>query len=131
MKDSLFLTERNLLHKWALLTTIPCAVGIMMFASSIVMKSHWQPTLFSHDYLLALPLYGLYTMGLWLSYKHHRNIFPFLLFGAHVATIVIQLTVWKTGSIIYFSILTILLTSVVNQYHRTGSTSCEGGSCLK
>ena len=130
MADTLFHSERNLVHKWALLSTIPCAIVIMMFASSIIMSSVLKPVLFTNDYMIAVPLYVLYGYGLLRSYKHHRKILPIIVFVLHLIMILLQLMYLKSGPVVYFAIITILITSVLNQYFRTGTTTCDGASCI-
>lgn len=131
MNDSLFFSENSAFRKIALLSTIPCSIGLMMFASSLIMNSSYRPMFFEYDSLLALPFYLFYTYGLYVSFKLHRKIWPMLLFGLHVLGLIIHQLLIKQDWLVYGVIVSILLTSVWNQYLRTGSAKCNGIECVK
>lgn len=131
MDDQLFFTERKPIRKIALLSTIPCSVGVMMFAVSLILNNKFTPVFFEGDTILALPFYGLYLYGLWLSYRQHRHIWPVLLFFIHIVSLFLYYLNSHNDWIVYSVILTILFTSVLNQYLRTGSPSCSQDVCIK
>ena len=131
MTDSLFFSEKSAFRKIALLSTIPCSMGLMMFASSLIMNSSYRPMFFENDKFLAAPFYLFYTYGLLISFKLHRKIWPFLLFGLHVFGLIIQQLLFNQDWLVYGVIVSILLTSVWNQHLRTGSAECNGIECVK
>lgn len=123
--DSLFHTERNPLRKIAMLLTIPCAILLIMVASAGVMSIPFKPLFFENDFVLFGIVYLLYGYGLFLSFKVHRNLMPFLFFISHIAVILIYIFQRQAAWIGYVSIISIMLTSVSNQYYRTGSIECK------
>lgn len=123
--DALFLNEKSAFRKIALLITIPCAILPIIMAASLLMTNNDAPQLFSGDKWLALPVYLFYVAGLYFSYRLHRKLWPFTLFIIHILFLLaVQEGLWKTG-MPYLAIFSILITSVVNQYLRTGSPACD------
>ncbi|HVM88817.1 MAG TPA: MerC domain-containing protein [Puia sp.] len=123
--DSLFYLEKNWFRKISLLITIPCAILPMLMAVSGLMTAFSSPLFFKHDYLLFAAVYLVYASGLYFSWQAHKKIYPILIFLAHLAGVFIAIKEPNSAWLPYFAIITLILTSVVNQYYRVGSFECK------
>jgi hypothetical protein len=123
--DNVFHTERRVFRKVALLLTIPCAILPMMMASAGLMSIPFEPMFFRYDWLLWLSVYGIYASGLYFSWQHHKKFIPGILFLLHVACLCFYLCAGQMDLFGYTTILSIIITSVFNQYFRVGSLECE------
>ncbi len=128
--DTVFYNEKSIFRKTALLVTIPCAILPVLMASSLLMSPWHKPVLFKGDFLLAIPVYVVYLIGLYLSYKKHNKWNPTMLFVLHlVALVAVQQRAYP-ALMPYVAIFSLILTSVMNQYYRTGSPACDE-SCFR
>jgi len=123
--DTLFHSERNKLKKIALLLTIPCAIFPILAAVSGMMTAFSSPLIFKYDYWLFGLIYCFYTAGLFFSWRAHKKIYPFLIFLVHLSSVFYYS--WKNDPdwMPYVAIVTIILTSLINQYYRVGSFECQ------
>jgi len=128
--DTVFYNEKSVFRKTALLVTIPCAILPVMLASSLLMSPWHKPVLFKGDYFLAIPVYILYTAGLYLSYVKHNKWIPALLFVLHLVALIAVKQGAYPALMPYVAIFSLILTSVMNQYYRTGSPACDE-SCFR
>lgn len=124
-QDSVFYFERNLFKKTALLLTIPCAIQPILLAVIGMMSLSTTPLLFQYDYLIFGCIYSVYFYGLYLSWQVHFKILPFGLFGIHLISIFLFNTNNEPEWLGYLSIISIMATSISNQYFRLGTIACN------
>jgi hypothetical protein len=122
--DTIFHRERHPLRKLAMLLTIPCAILPMLIACSGLMVAWSSPLLFDGDFILFGSAYLLYFYGLLLSLRRHRNPKPLSLALLHLAFLAIYLLAEQPEWSGYLCVLSLMLTSVVNQYYRNEVTGC-------
>lgn len=130
VSDTLFFGEKAFWKKAALLITIPCAILPIMMAASLIMNGIFRPVLFSGDFLLAIPVYGLYSAGLFFSFQAHRNWVPAVLFLLHLLFVLLMVFGLRNEALPFLAIFSVMGTSIVNQYFRTGSPECDE-SCFQ
>ncbi|MCU0382017.1 MAG: hypothetical protein MUE58_12585 [Chitinophagaceae bacterium] len=123
--DSLFHTEQRRFRKISLLFTVPCAILPVIMASAGLMSIPFEPMFFRYDWLLWLAVYGVYMAGMDFSWLHHRKLVPALLFVAHLVSLGLYLFAGQIDVFGYTTILSIIITSVSNQFFRVGSFECE------
>jgi hypothetical protein len=126
--DALFYSEKKPIRKIALLFTIPCAILPIMLATAGLLSTPLNPLFFEHDYLIFGAIYLVYFYGLFLSWQTHRKWIPFALFLVHLLFVFAFIFGEQTNWLVYLSIITIITTSLTNQYFRLGSTAC-GSDC--
>jgi hypothetical protein len=128
--DSHFYSEKEPFKKIALLFTIPCAILPVIMATAGLMSIPFAPLLFKYDFIVFGVLYLVYTYGLFLSWQMHRTWLPFSVFALHLATLVIYIFFVQVEWLGYVSVVSIMGTSICNQYFRVGSFECnECGAC--
>lgn len=123
--DSLFHRENKPLRKLAFLVTIPCAILPILIATAGFMSIPFEPLFFKNDIYLFSFIYLVYTYGLFLSWQYHRKWTPAILFAIHLIS---QFAFVKWGQfewLGYLPIMTIIGTSLLNQYYRVGSLECN------
>ncbi len=123
--DTLFFAEKSPVRKVALLLTIPCAILPILMATATMMAIPFTPMLFKYDVVLFAFVYLLYGFGLFLSWSSHRKAFPILLFILHLIVLSIYSFSNQFEWLGYTSIISIIATSVSNQYFRMGSADCN------
>ncbi len=124
--DSIFYSERKTVRKIALLLTIPCAIfPILMAAGSIMSIPGGSPIFFKHEPAFFGVLYFFYAYGLYLSWQKHRKLLPAAFFLLHLAAIFGFVVFAQAEWLGYTCFLSIMSTSVSNQYFRTGSFECK------
>jgi hypothetical protein len=123
--DTLFYSEKKPFKKIALLFTIPCAILPVMLATAGLLSTPFAPLFFEHDYLLFGAIYTLYFYGLFLSWQMHKKWVPFILLLVHLLFVLAFIFGEQTNWLVYLSIVTIMTTSLSNQYFRMGSTACS------
>ena len=125
IQDSVFLSERKLFRKTALLLTIPCAILPIMLATAGLMSVPFAPLLFQYDYVLFGLIYGIYFYGLYLSWQTHGKRLPFGLFTIHLLSVFAFVFGNQAEWLGYLSAISIMVTSISNQYFRVGSIACS------
>jgi len=126
--DNVYHGERNMLRKTALLLTIPCAIFPILLAVFGMMQPAGYPLFFSYDRLFFGAIYLTYGLGLYFSFLRHRRFYPFLVFGLHVGSLVSLHKYPAEQWLAYVVLLSIIFTSLVNQYYRVGVVYC-GEDC--
>ena len=123
--DHLFYSEKKPFRKIALLFTIPCAIVPIMMATAGIMSIPFSPLFFKYDFILWGMVYFIYTYGLFISWLIHRNWLPFLVFVVHL-TFLFFFVFWvQEDWLAYAAIVSIIATSLSNQYFRLGSFECH------
>jgi hypothetical protein len=122
--DISFHAERHPLKKTAVLLTIPCAIAPMLIAASGLMVAWTSPLLFDGDFVLFGIIYAMYIYGLILSYRVHRNPAPYLVASLHIGSLAAYLFAGQPEWSGYATVCSLMVTSIVNQYYRNGSTEC-------
>lgn len=125
IQDSVFFSEKGTFRKTALLFTIPCAILPIMMAAAGLMSVPFTPLLFQYDYVLFGSVYGVYLYGLYLSWRTHRKLLPFGLFAINLLSVLVFMFGNQAEWLGYSSVISIMATSVTNQYFRAGSVSCN------
>lgn len=123
--DSLFHTEKKPLKKMALLFTIPCAILPILIATSGLMSVPFSPLFFKYDFIIFTGLYCVYSYGLLLSWYLHRRPLPFLIFTLHLIALISYIFFSQAGWLGYAALISIMATSISNQYFRAGSFDCK------
>ena len=124
-EDLSFHAERNPVKKAALLLTIPCAIVGIMIAAAGMMVAWSSPLLFQGDFILFGIVYLFYAYGLVLSWRMHRSLAPSALAGLHFACLATYILAGQPEWSGYATVVSIMLTSIVNQYFRNGSLDCS------
>ena len=125
IQDSVFFLERKVIRKAALLLTIPCAILPIMLATAGLMSKPVSPLLFHRDYILFGLIYGIYFYGLYLSWQTHRKLLPLGLFAMNILSLFAFAFANQAEWLGYLSVMSIMATSVSNQYFRVGSIACN------
>ncbi len=125
MQDSAFHSEKNLIRKVALLFTIPCAILSIMLATTGLMSVSFTPLFFQYDYVLFGVIYVTYFFGLYLSWQIHGKLLPFGLFVIHLLSVFTFVFVSQAEWLGYLSVISLMATSISNQYFRVGSFICN------
>lgn len=126
ISDNLFLQSKPGLRKIALLLTIPCAILPMLMAAMGMMTHDESPLFFQHETYLFLLIYIGYAYGLGISWQAHRNLIPLSIFIAHIGMHGLFYYNQQDYSwITYMILITLILTSVLNQYYRIGTIACS------
>ncbi len=107
-----------------MLITIPCAILPIMMATGGMLSIPFSPLLFRYDFLLFSVVYVTYSAGLYFSWQQHHRLIPFLVFIVHACALAGFVFIAHPEWLSYLSILSIMATSLSNQYYRTGSTAC-------
>lgn len=123
--DSTFYDERNLFRKAALFLTTPCAIQPILLSVMGMMSLSINPLLFQYDYLIFALIYSAYFYGLYLSWQVHSKIIPFGLFGIHLISVSLFNIIDQPEWLGYVSIISIMATSISNQYFRLGTIACN------
>jgi hypothetical protein len=123
--DTQFHEARKIGEKVPLLLTIPCAILPILMACATFLSLPFEPMLFKGDHWAAGLLYVLYLVGLGLSFKRHRQWLPLLLFTAHILILWAYVNFTQDLLIGYLSVLSLIGTSVLNQYYRLGVWGCQ------
>lgn len=123
--DSIFDQSKPGLRKISLLLTIPCAIMPMLLAAMGMMTSGDTPLFFQQEKIIFSLLYVGYASGLWFSWRVHHKALPIAIYLTHIGLLVLtyynqQLYSWAT----YGVVITLILTSIVNQYYRLGTIAC-------
>jgi prepilin signal peptidase PulO-like enzyme (type II secretory pathway) len=132
LADNAFHTESNPIRKIALLLTIPCAILPVIMATGGMMTAFNEPTLFKNDFILFGIVYLVYVYGIGLSWKIHRKIVPSAILLLHFASLFYYSVINPLEYLGYAAVVSIMATSIVNQYYRVGSFECNEcgtGSC--
>lgn len=125
LTDKAFHTESNPFRKIALLLTIPCAILPIIMATGGMMTAFKEPTFFKNDFILFGLVYLIYVYGIVLSWKIHRKIVPFVILLIHLASLFYYSVISPIEFLGYVAVVSIMATSIVNQYYRTGSFECN------
>jgi hypothetical protein len=123
-EDHSFHQESRPLQKLAYLLTIPCAIVPIMISAAVLMYAFREPVFFRCDFLPFSILYLLYGYGLWLSWNRHRNVVPLLLFIMHLVSLIWFAVIEPLEWLGYIVVVSVMVTSIVNQYFRYGSFEC-------
>jgi hypothetical protein len=123
--DSLFFSEKKPLKKIALLFTIPCAILPAILATAGLMSIPFKPLFFKYDFFVFGASHIVYAYGLFLSWQLHRTCLPFGLFALHLVSLFLYVFLAQVEWVGYVSILSIMGTSLINQYFRVGSLECS------
>ena len=134
--DNIFHEERRTFRKLALLSTIPCAILPIAMAGAGLMSVPFEPMLFPYDWILWTTIYIVYAWGLYFSWLHHKRLLPAIIFLLHLLSIGMYILSGQPEQAGFMSILSIVITSVANQYFRVGSLECEAcspvdGACVQ
>lgn len=130
--DHSFHREKQPLTKIAYLLTIPCAIVPIIIAAAGLMYAFREPLFFAYDFLLFIAVYLVYAYGLFRSWKTHRKLGPGLVFLTHLAALGSFSFAGEPEWLGYFVVVSIMATSIVNQYFRYGSldcADCSSASC--
>jgi hypothetical protein len=122
--DDLFFSEKKPLRKAALAITIPCGILPILMSVYGLINLPFAPLLFRYDYILYLFIICLYVYGLFISYQNHKKILPFLMFILSMGSICYFIFFSNLDFLVPVAIISILLTSLTNQYFRTEPTDC-------
>jgi hypothetical protein len=131
-EDQSFHRETRPLRKAAYLLTIPCAIVPILISAAVWMYAFREPVFFRYDFLPFSTLYLLYGYGLFLSWKMHRNPLPILLFAVHLVSLIWFAGIKPLDWLGYIVVVSVMCTSMVNQYFRYGSfecADCSSGTC--
>jgi hypothetical protein len=108
----------------ALLSVLPCYVLVALIAASSIMHLA-KPVLFKGDFVLFGFILFVYAIGIFMSYKQHLQIWPMLLMVATFSGMGIVMLAPVAEEWMLLPLLLLILTSVSNQYYRTGSIECN------
>lgn len=123
--DALFYSEKRLFNKTALLLTKPCAILPVMMATGGMLSMPFSPMLFRYDFILYGLVYIVYSSGIYLSWRQHRSPIPFIILGIHITDLIFYVFSGSPDWVSYLAILSIMATSLSNQYFRSGSIECH------
>jgi hypothetical protein len=126
--DQIYHGERNWFRKTTLLLTIPCAIFPILLAVFGMMQPEGSPLFFAHDKILFAGIYLLYGAGLLFSFLRHRRLVPFFIFALHIGSLAALHAFPVQDWIAYIVLLSIIFTSLANQYYRVGVVYC-GEEC--
>ncbi len=124
VSDDLFQLERSPLRKLALGLTIPCAILPILMSVYGLINLPFAPLLFRYDYFLFGGVICFYISGLIISYRLHKNLLPLLFFIVSIGSVCFFLLIKQIDLLVLVAIISILLSSLTNQYFRTGSSDC-------
>lgn len=116
--------EQSRWKRLALLSILPCYVLVALIAASSIMHLA-KPVLFKGDFILFGLILFVYALGIFLSYKQHLQIWPMLLMIATFSGMGIVMMAPVAEEWMLLPLLLLIVTSVVNQYYRTGSIACN------
>jgi hypothetical protein len=74
---------------------------------------------------LFLAIYIIYFFGLIVSWQRHRKAYPLLLFAFHLLFLGYHIFIKPTEWVGYVVVISVMATSILNQYFRIGSIECE------
>jgi len=114
----------NLVQTFALVLTVPCAIIPIMLATSGISTIPYGNMFFPRDWILFVSIYLVYAYGLYLSYQIHGNLLPFFAFFINVATVLFFVFLDQLNAFLIVAIISIMVTSICNQYYRNEFTSC-------
>lgn len=122
LTDELFVSEKKPLKKLALGLTIPCAILPILMSVYGIINLPIAPLLFKYDFLIII--ISFYTWGLILSFAKHKKILPFLFFTCSMISVINFLFSLNAEIWVPLSIVTIIASSVSNQYFRIDTEDC-------
>ncbi len=116
--------ETSRWKRLALLSVLPCYVLVALIAASSIMHLA-KPVLFKGDFILFGFILFVYAFGIFFSYKQHRKVLPMLLMVTTFSGMGIVMLTPVAEEWMLLPLGLLILTSVANQYYRTGSIECD------
>ncbi|MCU0337647.1 MAG: hypothetical protein MUF12_07270 [Sediminibacterium sp.] len=115
---------KPLFYSTAKLLTVPCAILPMLLAVSSLMSIREGGMLFKNDYFFFGLFYVIYIVGLWQGYLQHKQVVTWIVFFTHVLALSTFVVV-ERDLFGYVAVITLILTSATQQYHRMKYEECS------
>jgi hypothetical protein len=127
--DNIFYNEKKWFRKFSLLLTIPCAIAPMLVATLGWLQPLGDPLFFYGEKIIFTLLYIFYLSGLFYSMYAHKHFLPLLIFLLHLAALFFFWYLEGKDWVSYPVIISLLATSMINQFFRIGTIACNSETC--